>query len=44
MKLRCKFCKSERDFATFDEVQEANSVQCWVTIRGTNHHFNEVVF
>jgi hypothetical protein len=44
MKLKCKYCKTERDFETWDAIQEANKVQCWVTIKGTNHHFNQVVF
>lgn len=44
MKLKCKYCKTERDFESWDEIQVANKTQCWVTIKGTNHHFNEVVF
>jgi len=41
MKLECKYCKIHRDFEDWNAVQKANSTQCWVTIKGTNHHFNQ---
>lgn len=43
MKLRCKYCKLVKNFETFEEVQEANNIQCWVTVKGVCCHYNEVV-
>jgi len=43
MKLRCKYCRLVKDFVTFEEVQKENMIQCWVTVKGVNHHYNEVV-
>jgi hypothetical protein len=43
MKLRCKYCKIVHDFDTWEEIQKENRTQCWVTVKGVNHHFNELV-
>ena len=43
MKLRCKYCKIVKDFETWEEIQIENKTQCWVTVKGVNHHFNELV-
>ncbi|MCP4705937.1 MAG: hypothetical protein GY865_15160 [candidate division Zixibacteria bacterium] len=43
MKLRCKHCQIVMDFETFEEIQKENKIQCWVTVKGVNHHFNQLV-
>ena len=43
MKLRCKYCQIVLNFETFEDVQKENNTQCWVTDKGVNHHFNQLV-
>jgi hypothetical protein len=43
MKMKCKYCSLVKDFETFEEIQAENNIQCWVTVKGVNHHYNRVV-
>jgi len=43
VKLMCKYCKLVFDCATFADVEKINTTQCWITVKGVNHHLNEVV-
>ncbi len=43
MKLRCRYCKIVLDFENFEQIEKENKTQCWVMVKGVNHHFNQVV-
>jgi len=43
MKLKCKYCSLVKDFENWKEIQAENNIQCWVTVKGVNHHYNQVV-
>ena len=43
MRLRCKHCHLEKEFETFEEVIKENKIQCWVTLKGVSHHYNQFV-
>jgi len=43
MRLRCKHCHLEKEFENFEEIMKENKIQCWVTVKGVPHHYNQVV-
>jgi len=38
MKFFCKYCGIEWDLKTFDAIQDVQATQCYVTLKGVNHH------